>query len=77
MMVQVEKERNILKSKLVEFDKLLSEPYKIPISSSLGSQTPQSIGANANPFSTSQSNGPLSVSSFSQLSTPLNMGFER
>ncbi|KAG5139088.1 hypothetical protein AAZX31_12G015600 [Glycine max] len=73
----VEKERNILKSKLVEFDKLLSEPYKIPISSSLGSQTPQSIGANANPFSTSQSNGPLSVSSFSQLSTPLNMGFER
>ncbi|XP_028192107.1 zinc finger CCCH domain-containing protein 46-like isoform X2 [Glycine soja] len=75
----VEKERNILNSKLVEFQKLLSEPYQIPISSSLGSPTPQSIvaNANANPFSTSQSNGPLSVSSFSQLSTPLNMGFER
>ncbi|KHN46469.1 Zinc finger CCCH domain-containing protein 46 [Glycine soja] len=54
----VEKERNILKSKLVEFDKLLSEPYKIPISSSLGSQTPQSIGANANPPSAPLTNTP-------------------
>ncbi|RDX70719.1 Zinc finger CCCH domain-containing protein 16, partial [Mucuna pruriens] len=73
----VEKERNILKSKLVEFEKLLSEPYKMPINSSLDSQKHQSIGANTNPFSTTQNNGPLSVSSFSQLGTSLNMGFER
>ncbi|KAK7312144.1 hypothetical protein VNO77_35786 [Canavalia gladiata] len=74
----VEKERNILKSKLVEFEKLLSEPYKMPLNSSLDSQKHQSIGANANPFSgTSQNNGPLSVSSFSQLGTSLNMAYER
>ncbi|TKY67883.1 Zinc finger CCCH domain-containing protein 46 [Spatholobus suberectus] len=74
----VEKERNILKSKLVEFEKLLSEPYRMPINSSLDSQKHQSVRANANPFSgTSQNNGPLSVSSFSQLGTSLNMGFER
>ncbi|XP_027355924.1 zinc finger CCCH domain-containing protein 46 isoform X2 [Abrus precatorius] len=74
----VEKERNILKSKLVEFEKLLSEPYKMPLNSSLDSQKHQSVGVNANPFSnTSQNNGPLSVSSFSQLGASLNMGFER
>ncbi|CAJ1934099.1 unnamed protein product [Sphenostylis stenocarpa] len=74
----VEKERNILKSKMVEFEKLLSEPYQKPINSSLDSQRPQSIGANANLFSgTSQSNGPLSVSSFSQLGTSMSMGFGR
>lgn len=74
----VEKERNILKSKLVDFEKLLSEPYKMPINSSLDHQKHQTVGANANPFSiTSQNNGPLSVSSFSQLGTSLNMGFER
>ncbi|KAL2329260.1 hypothetical protein Fmac_022687 [Flemingia macrophylla] len=74
----VEKERNILKSKLIEFEKLLSEAYKMPISSSLDSQKHQSVGANANPFSiTSQNNGPLSVSSFSQLGASLSMGFER
>ncbi|KAK7263990.1 hypothetical protein RJT34_31591 [Clitoria ternatea] len=74
----VEKERNILKSKLVEFQKLLSEPYKVPLNSSFGSQKNQSIGANANPFSVpTQNNGPLSVSSFSQLGASLNVGFER
>ncbi|ESW03498.1 hypothetical protein PHAVU_011G018600 [Phaseolus vulgaris] len=74
----VEKERNILKSKMLEFEKLLSEPYQKPVSSSLDSQRPQSIGANANQFSgTSQSNGPLSVSSFSQLGSSMNMGFGR
>ncbi|QCD88881.1 zinc finger CCCH domain-containing protein 46 [Vigna unguiculata] len=74
----VEKERNILKSKMLEFQKLLSEPYQKPINSSLDIQRPQSMGANANLFSgTSQSNGPLSVSSFSQLGTSMNMGFGR
>ncbi|BAT91217.1 zinc finger CCCH domain-containing protein 46 isoform X1 [Vigna umbellata] len=74
----VEKERSILKSKMLEFEKLLSEPYQKPINSSLDSQRPQSMGANANLFSgTSPSNGPLSVSSFSQLGTSMNMGFGR
>ncbi|XP_061346955.1 zinc finger CCCH domain-containing protein 46 isoform X2 [Gastrolobium bilobum] len=74
----VEKERSILKSKFVEFEKLLSEPYRLPLNSSLESQKHQSIGVNANPFSTTtQNNGPLSVSSFSQLGASLNMGSER
>ncbi|KAI5423619.1 hypothetical protein KIW84_030005 [Lathyrus oleraceus] len=69
---------NILKSKLVEFDKLLSEPYKMPLNSSLDIQKYQSNGANANAFSpATQNNGPLSVSSFSQLGASLNTGFER
>ncbi|CAI8617067.1 unnamed protein product [Vicia faba] len=74
----VEKERNILKSKLAEFDKLLSEPYKMPLNSSLDIQKYQPNGANANAFSpATQNNGPLSVSSFSQLGASLNTGFER
>ncbi|GAU33984.1 hypothetical protein TSUD_61150, partial [Trifolium subterraneum] len=100
----VEKERNILTSKLAEFDKLLSEPYKMPLNSSLGAnanifspatqnyqsngananafspvtQNYQSNGANANAFSpATQNNGPLAVSSFSQLGASLNTGFER
>jgi nucleoporin-like protein 2 len=112
MLLQVEKERNIVKSKMVEFDKLLSEPYKMPLNSSLGIQNYQSNGANANTFSpatqnyqsngananafspatqnyqsngananafspATQNNGPLSVSSFSQLGASLNTGFER
>ncbi|XP_058730376.1 zinc finger CCCH domain-containing protein 16-like [Vicia villosa] len=74
----VEKERNILKSKLVEFDKLLSEPYKMPLNSSLDIQKYQSNGGNVNAFSqATQNNSPLSVSSFSQLGASLNTGFER
>lgn len=77
MTLQIEKERSILKSKMLEFEKLLSEPYQKPINSSLDGQRPQSMGANTNPSGTSQSNGPLSVSSFSQLGTSMNMGFGR
>lgn len=78
MLLQVEKERNILKLKLVEFDKLLSEPYKMPLNSSLDIQKYQSNGGNANAFSpATQNNSPLSVSSFSQLGASLNTGFER
>ncbi|OIW05573.1 hypothetical protein TanjilG_23359 [Lupinus angustifolius] len=74
----VEKERNILKSKMVEFEKLLSQPYTKPLNSSIDSQNQQSIAANTNPFSrTTQNSGPLSVSSFSQLGASLNMGSER
>lgn len=77
-MLQVEKERNILKSKLVEFNKLLSEPYKRPLNSSLNIPNHQSNGANTNAFSlTTPNNGPVSVSSFSQLGTSLNSSSER
>nr|AFK43143.1 unknown [Medicago truncatula] len=91
----VEKEKNILQSKLVEFNKLLSEPYKMPLTSSLNIQNFQSNGANVNAFQpatqnfqsngananafqpATQNNGPLSVSSFSQLGASLNPGFGR
>ncbi|XP_028758538.1 zinc finger CCCH domain-containing protein 46 isoform X5 [Neltuma alba] len=74
----VERERNLLNSKLVEFQNLLREPYKIPLSSSLTSDKHQSLGIDANPFSrTSLDNNPLSVSSFSQLGASMNMGIER
>lgn len=78
MLVQVERERSLLNSKLVEFQNLLREPYKMPPSSSLPSQNYQSPGTNANPFSRNiENNAPLSVSSFSQLGASLNMGIER
>jgi nucleoporin-like protein 2 len=95
ILLQVEKEKNILQSKLVEFNKLLSEPYKMPLTSSLNVQNFQSNGANVNAFQpatqnfqsngananafqpATQNNGPLSVSSFSQLGASLNPGFER
>jgi len=86
-LLQVEKEKNILQSKLVEFNKLLSEPYNIQNFQSNGAnvnafqpatQNFQSNGANANAFQpATQNNGPLSVSSFSQLGASLNPGFER
>ncbi|KAK4270614.1 hypothetical protein QN277_019398 [Acacia crassicarpa] len=73
----VERERNLLSSKLAEFQNLLREPYKIQLSSSLTSDKYQSPGIDANPFSrTSQYNDPLSVSSFSQLGASLR-GIER
>ncbi|KAL1324625.1 hypothetical protein HN51_034798 [Arachis hypogaea] len=85
----VERERNTLNSKLAEFEKLLSEPYRMPFNPSLNSQNHQNANPfsmpmqnngqhNANPFSiTTQNNGPVSVSSFSQLGASLNTGFDR
>lgn len=80
MLVQVERERNLRSSKLMEFQNLLREPYKMPPSSTLTSQQSQFLGTNANPFSgTIQNNDPhpLSVSSFSQLGASLNLGVQR
>ncbi|XP_054802410.1 zinc finger CCCH domain-containing protein 16-like isoform X2 [Prosopis cineraria] len=74
----VEKERNLLSSKLMEFQNLLREPYKIQLNSSLASDKHQSLGTDVNPFSrTSENNNTLSVSSFSQLGASLSMGNER
>ncbi|MED6169804.1 hypothetical protein PIB30_024779 [Stylosanthes scabra] len=84
----IEKERNALNSKLAEFQKLLSEPYRMPFNPSLNSQNNQNANPfsmpiqntgqhNANPFPiTTQNNGPVSVSSFSQLGASLNAGFD-
>ncbi|KAE9593468.1 hypothetical protein Lal_00029029 [Lupinus albus] len=74
----VEKERNLLKSKMAEFEKLLSQPYTRPLNSSIHTQNHHSIAPNTNPFSTTtQNTAPLSVSSFSQLGASLNMASER
>ncbi|KAE8056074.1 hypothetical protein FH972_012872 [Carpinus fangiana] len=71
----VERERNLLSSKLVEFDNLLHKPYAVPPNSTLASQNPFSLARpNALPL-TAQNSDPPSVSSFSQLSASQNMGF--
>ncbi|MED6157993.1 hypothetical protein PIB30_028702 [Stylosanthes scabra] len=58
----VEKERNTLNSKLAEFQKLLTEPYRMPFNPSLNSQKNQ----NANPFSMPiQNNGQHNANPFS------------
>ncbi|KAI3790427.1 hypothetical protein L2E82_03456 [Cichorium intybus] len=68
----VEKERNLVSSKMIEFENLLRNPYTPPQNSTLATQnafsgtTPQII----------QNNAPPSVSSFSQLGTTVNSGFQ-
>ncbi|XP_023753978.1 zinc finger CCCH domain-containing protein 46 isoform X1 [Lactuca sativa] len=68
----VEKERSLVNSKLTEFQNLLRNPYTPPQNSTLSTQnvfsgnTPQTI----------QNNTPPLVSSFSQLGTTVNSGFQ-
>ncbi|XP_040996900.1 zinc finger CCCH domain-containing protein 16 isoform X3 [Juglans microcarpa x Juglans regia] len=69
----VERERNLLSSKLVEFDNLLRKPYAVPPGRS-SSQTPFS-GARPNSFPlTAQNSAPPLVSSFNQLGASQNLG---
>ncbi|KAH1038005.1 hypothetical protein J1N35_039748 [Gossypium stocksii] len=77
----IERERNLLNSKLVEFENFLRNPYKGPAGSAAAQQIPFP-GATTTVLSpttqntvTPQSNVPLSVSSFSQLGASLNTGF--
>ncbi|GAV83137.1 zf-CCCH domain-containing protein [Cephalotus follicularis] len=71
----VEKERNLLHSKLMEFDNLLRNPYRGPLNSASASQSPFP-GSAPNAFSvTPQNIAPPSVSGFSQLGTSPNTGF--
>ncbi|KAJ4962386.1 hypothetical protein NE237_022325 [Protea cynaroides] len=70
----VERERNLLNSKLIEFDNLLHNPYLI--SSNSTSTRPSlfsGINSNASVFTVPNS-GPPSLSSFSQLGPSLNLG---
>lgn len=73
----VERERNLLNSKEVEFDSFLRKPYAIPPNSTLASQSPFS-GARPNAFLlTAQNSAPPSVTRFSQPGASQNMVFGR
>ncbi|KAK1317712.1 Zinc finger CCCH domain-containing protein 46 [Acorus calamus] len=70
----VERERNLLNSKIIEFEKLLQNPYgTLPLQSSGGlSSFPEAI-LNASP-GVVQNSTPSSVSSFGQLAQSINIG---
>ncbi|KAJ6381271.1 hypothetical protein OIU77_030032 [Salix suchowensis] len=71
----VEKERNLLNSKLIEFNNLLRDPNTAPSKPAPAGQSPF-FGATATATpATAQNTAPPSVSSFGQLGTSLNMGF--
>ncbi|XWS52347.1 hypothetical protein CRYUN_Cryun11dG0060100 [Craigia yunnanensis] len=77
----VERERNLLNSKLIEFENFLRNPYTGPAGSTLVQQIPFP-GATATVFpptaqnsATPQTSFPPSVSSFSQMGASLNTGF--
>lgn len=66
----VERERNLLNAKLMEFENLLRNPYPLPSNSAFGNQSPTpGVPPNA------QNNPTSSVFSFNQPSAPLNNGF--
>lgn len=69
----VEKERNLLNSKLIEFNNLLHNPNIAPSKPAPAGQSPF-FGATANATpAAAQNTAPPSVSSFGQLGTSLNM----
>ncbi|KAG5242936.1 zinc finger CCCH domain-containing protein [Salix suchowensis] len=71
----VEKERNLLNSKLIEFNNLLRDSNTAPSKPAPAGQSPF-FGATATATpATAQNTAPPSVSSFGQLGTSLNMGF--
>lgn len=71
--MQVERERTLLNSKLVEFENLLRNPYAVPLANATRSVFP---GATQSVFSlNAQNSTPPPVSSFSQLGASLNTGF--
>ncbi|XP_077216897.1 zinc finger C-x8-C-x5-C-x3-H type family protein [Tasmannia lanceolata] len=71
----VERERNLLNSKLIEFENLVRNPYVIhPNPSSSGLSPFPGTNPSASPIAV-QNNAPPLVSSFSQLGTSINSGF--
>ncbi|KAA3464628.1 zinc finger CCCH domain-containing protein 16 isoform X1 [Gossypium australe] len=81
LQLHIERERNLLNSKLVEFENFLRNPYRGPAGSAAAQQIPFP-GATTTVLSPTtqntvapQSNVPPSVSSFSQLGASLNTGF--
>ncbi|XWS28195.1 hypothetical protein CRYUN_Cryun25bG0044800 [Craigia yunnanensis] len=77
----VERERNLLNSKLIEFENFLRNPYTGPAGSVLAQQIPfpgvttTIFPATAENSATPQNSFPPSVSSFSQLGASLSTGF--
>ncbi|XP_042508997.1 zinc finger CCCH domain-containing protein 46 [Macadamia integrifolia] len=70
----VERERNLLNSKLIEFENLRRNPYVISSNStSTGASSFSGINSNAS-VSTAPNSGPPSLSRFSQLGPSLNLG---
>ncbi|KAE8653569.1 zinc finger CCCH domain-containing protein 16 [Cucumis sativus] len=70
----VERERNLLNSKLAEFEGLLLKPYVTPSNRAPGNQSSFS-GTNSPSILPSAQNNTPSLSSFSQLGASLNTGF--
>lgn len=71
--MQVERERTLLNSKLLEFESLLRNPYVVPLA---GATKSAFSGASQNVSSlNAQNSTPPLVSSFSQLGASLNTGF--
>ncbi|XP_023005678.1 zinc finger CCCH domain-containing protein 16 isoform X2 [Cucurbita maxima] len=71
----VERERNLLNSKLAEFESLLHKPYVTPLNRASGNQSSLSGTNSLSIQPSSQNSGPPSLSSFSQLGASLNTGF--
>ncbi|XAR57342.1 hypothetical protein NMG60_11025450 [Bertholletia excelsa] len=69
----VERERSLLNNKLLEFESLLRNPYKVMQNPAIGSQT-GFPGPSSGVLSITGSNNPPSVSSFGQLGASLNLG---
>lgn len=70
----VERERNLLNSKMVEFENLLRNPYVIPSNPSSSVLSPFPGTNNIAPSVVIQNNSPISVSSFRQLGPSINSG---
>lgn len=70
----VERERNLLNSKLAEFDSLLHKPYVTPLNHSPGNQSSFSGTNSLSTPPSAQNSSPPSLSSFSQLGASLNIG---
>ncbi|CAL5416936.1 unnamed protein product [Camellia sinensis] len=71
----VERERNLLNAKLLEFENLLRNPYAVPQNPSIVTQSAFPGATPSVSSMTAQNSNPPSVSSFSQLGASLNMGF--
>lgn len=73
--IQVERERNLLNSKLTEFENLLRNPYYLSSPGSPATTTPfHATNSNATSMGV-QNNVPIPVSSFSQLGSSINSGY--
>lgn len=71
----VERERSLLNAKLIEFENLFRNPYKVSSNSILPSGSPIPAATQNVSSLSPQNSSPISVSSFSHLGTSLNKGF--